>query len=63
MTKLQQELYDLKRGRFCNEKDCIQLREHWGYTLGYEYTIVSAGASSFDFIFTITSNEPKEYGF
>ena len=57
-----QELKDCRKGVKVNEKEAKRLRDFWGYTLGYEFTVVPAGITSYDLIFTITSDKPREYG-
>ena len=62
MNKLkQQEFKECRAGKKANEKEAIKLREYWGYNLGYEYTI-RPDITGFDVYFTITSENPKEYG-
>jgi len=49
-------------GLVCSEKECLKLRDYWGYSLGFEFTIEPVSVASYDFIFTITNPTPKQYG-
>ena len=55
-----EELRRCLSGITCDKSECKQLRDYWGYQLGYEYTVKSADKS--DYIFTIINDKPKQYG-
>jgi len=59
INTLKAEFEECRKGKLCDRAECEKLRDYWGYSGSYPFTVKEDGQG---FIFTITADKPKIYG-